>query len=195
MYTIKQKGKKYAFLDDGQALLTPMGNPVVTAYKSLADRLLADLNTHGDDPSDPVSLVAFHYAMIDFFSTMPREDLELSIVIGLSPESDWTFHCPTAEPQQHMKWMNTFGTYSVCANEAVEWLATLSRMQLCAVCIIGRALESVNIPFIVAVALQGERDLKSFARSVNKYYPYVSTKDLKTYFDNYLFYYGVEKAE
>ena len=50
-------------------------------------------------------------------------------------------------------------------------------MQLCAVCVIGRSLESVNIPFIVATALTPE-ELKTYAKEVYEYYPYVSRRGL-----------------
>ena len=70
MYSISNCDEGYAIEKDSKALLTTMGHPVRTAFKPLADRLIKDLEKYGEDPSDPVSIVAFHYAMIDFFYNM-----------------------------------------------------------------------------------------------------------------------------
>ena len=191
MYALSKDDTVYSFNKDGKPLQTPMGRPVKTHFESLAKRLLADLETYGENPSDPVSLVAFHYAMTDFFDVMPREELEYSVAPGLDRENDWTFNCPTATPETMMNWMALFGSYSTNAERAKDWLSSLSPIQLCAVTVLGRALESVNIPFIVATMLS-RRDVNSYAKSVNAHYPYVETKDLKTYFDNYLFYFTLE---
>ena len=72
MYSISKSdcGEWYCIEKESKPLLTTMGHPVRTAFKSLADKLLTDLEKYGEDPSDPVSIVAFHYAMIDFFYNM-----------------------------------------------------------------------------------------------------------------------------
>lgn len=192
MYGIRQDGDWYLIEKDSQPLLTPMGRPVKTIHKSLADRLISDLKKHGESPSDPVSIVAFHYAMIDFFSVMPRAELEKSVAIGLDPENDWTFNCPTAAPEHMIKWLNLFGTSSQNIERGKRWLSSLSLPQLCAVCVIGRALESVNIPFILATMLSS-RDIKKYAKEIHTYYPYVNINDLSTYFENFLFYFSLDE--
>lgn len=192
MYTIKRDDTLFVFETNGQPLLTPMMNRVTTQFPSLAKKLLSDLNEYGEDPSNPLSLVAFHYAMLDFFSNnAPRAELEHSVAIGLSEQNDWTFNCPTAAPEMLMDWMGIFGIGSSNAESGKEWLSSLSLMQLCAVTIIGRALESVNIPFIVATRMS-PKDVKRYAKAVNAYYPYVTAKDLVKYFENFMFYYSLE---
>ena len=138
-------------------------------------------------------MVAFHYAMIDFFSVMPREGLERSIVIGLDRESDWTFNCPTATPEPMMAWISLFGMHSPNAELAERWIASLTLRQLCAVCVLGRAVESVNIPYIVATALE-PRGVKSYAEAVNERYPYVGVQDLIRFLENFLFYFTLEES-
>ena len=175
---------------DGQPLLTPMMRPVKTVFRPLADRLLEDLTAYGEDPSNPVSLVAFQYAMIDFFSVMPREELEHSIATGLDHENDWTFNCPTAAPEPLMHWTKLFGTHSENAGRGKEWLSSLTLIQLCAAYVIGRALRSVNISYIVATF--NPHDVESYAKEVNGCCPFVKIEDMTKYFENYLFFFTLE---
>lgn len=193
MYGVRKDGDWYCIEKGSDLLTTPMGKPVRTLYKPLADKLVCDLEEYGESPKDPVSICAFHYAMIDFFATMPRGELEHSVAIGLDPENDWTFNCPTAMPEPMMNWIATFGTSSSNTARGKDWLSTLSLMQLCAVCVIGRALESVNIPFIVATMLD-RKHITKYAKEVDKYYPYVGLKDLVRYLENFLYYFSLENT-
>ena len=191
MYKVSEHGEGFTIEEDDEPLTTPGGRLVRTTYRALADRLRDDLETYGDDPSDPVSLVAFHYAMIDFFADMSRLALERNVASGLERENDWTFSCPTATPEPMMKWMGLFGTHSSQASDAEEWLSTLNRMQLCAGCVLGRAIESVNIPYIVATRLSSA-DVGDYAEEVSNFYPYADAEELAKYFENFLFYFSLE---
>lgn len=191
MYTISEDGDSLLIKKDGQPLLTPMMRPVRTVFRPLADRLLEDLATYGEDPSNLMSLVAFQYAMTDFFSVMPREELEHSIAIGLDGENDWTFNCPTIAPEPLAHWTKLFGTHAENAVCGKEWLASLTPSQLCAVYMLGRALRSVNIPYIVATTLN-PHDVKSYAEEVHGCCPFVKAEDMIRYFENYLFLFALE---
>lgn len=191
MYSMRHDGDAYLIEKNSQPLLTPMGNAVKTIHKSLAERLVADLREYGESPSDPVSILAFHYPMLDFFSIVPREQLELSVATGLDPQNDWTFRCPSAAPEHMMKWMALFGTSSSNVERGKEWLSSLNLRQLCAVCVLGRALESVNIPFILATVIPRE-DVAKYAKEVSHYYHFVSLRDLSKYFENFLFYFTID---
>jgi len=138
-------------------------------------------------------MVAFHYPMIDFFNVAPRVELEHSIAIGLDRENDWTFNCPTATPEPMMRWMGFFGTHSTRAEQGKKWLSTLSLIQLCAVCVVGRVTESVNIPFTVASEQLSEKEIVEYAKVINEFYPYLSTRDLTQILNNFLFYFNLEK--
>ncbi len=188
MYKMVQEGDNFTVYKDDIMLRTPQGSQVCTKFEPLATKLLGDLMSYGEDPSDPISLVAFHYAMIDFFAIIPREELERNVALGLEQSNDWTFNCPSVAPETMMPWYSVFGTYDSNYKEAIEWLKTLTRMQLCAVCVIGRALESVNIPFIAA-HLKKARDMKVLVDMIHRNYPYVGKKDLKKYLDNYMYYF------
>ena len=191
MYQIKKDGEWYVVYKNQDALLTPQGRTVKTRYQELADRLVLDLERFGEDPANPLSLVAFHYPLIDFFTQGPRAELEHSVSIGLDRESDWSLVCPSAEPNFMMRWLGTFGSGQTQSEEGKKWLSSLSSMQLCAVCVIGRTLESVNIPYIVATKLELSM-IRGFAKEIVNYYPYVSVDDLKRYLDNFLFYFKLK---
>ena len=191
MYTISKDGESLLIEKDNQPLLTPMMHPVRTAFRPLADRLLEDLAAYGEDPSNPVSLVAFQYAMVDFFSAMPREQLEQSIAIGLDQENDWTFNCPTVAPEPLMHWMKLFGAYAENTARGKEWLSSLTLTQLCAAYVFGRAVKSVNIPYIVATRLNPV-DVTSFSKEVHGCCPFIAAEDLVKYIENYLFFFTLE---
>lgn len=190
MYGFRKDGEWYFIEKNSKVLTTPMGQPVKTRNMALADRLVADLKKYGESPSDPVSIVAFHYAMLDFFSTVPRQELESNVAIGLDPENDWTFDCPAAS-ELKMKWMANFAKHYSNTEPGKKWLSTLSTMQLCAVCVIGRALESVNIPFIVATTLSPDQ-IAGFAKTIHAFYPYVRTKEIQQYLESFLLYFHLE---
>ena len=190
VYTSKQEGDEYTIYKNDNVLVTPQARIVKTKYQALADRLLLDLAKYGEKPTNPLSIVAFHYPMIDFFAEGPRGELENSVSLGLDRGNDWTLECPSAEPNFWMRWVGVFGSPQIQSEEGKKWLTELSLMQLCAVCIIGKVLESVNIPYIVATKLKPSA-LKFFAKEIVKFYPYVTEKELACYFDNYSFYFNV----
>jgi hypothetical protein len=193
MYEIDKQGDSLCIMKDGAPVHTPMGNPVQTRLPAIAKRLVKDLKRYGDDASDPRSIVAFQYPMIDFFLTESRKDLEGSVVAGLNQHADWTLSCPSAAPEMTMAWMSLFGHPTEQSDAAKTWLSDLSLRQLCAVTVLGRNLESVNIPFIVATLLKPE-GLGAYAAEVAKRYPCVSRAGVKTMFDNYLFYFHADSG-
>jgi len=191
MYTISKDGDSLSIEKKEQPLLTPMMRPVRTIFRPLADRLLEDLAAYGEEPSNPVSLVTFQYAMTDFFSVMPREELEHSVAMGFDRENDWTFNCPTIAPEPLKNWVKLFGTHSDNAWRGKKWLSSLTLTQLCAVYVIGRALKSVNIPYIVATMLNPD-DTRSYVKDVHGCYPFVEIEALTRYFENYRFFFMLE---
>jgi len=167
-----------------------MGYAVECHSEEVAKQLCKDLDEFGEEPSNPLSLVAFQYAFIDFFSKLPRQELEESVSSGLDINWDWTFSCPTATPKPLMDWIALFGTHSANAANGKNWLSTLSLTQLCAVSVLGRAIESVNIPFILATSLK-PKHLSKFSAEVSKRYGTYSKEKCNAIFNKYLFYYNV----
>lgn len=191
MYTVQPQNDGFQILKAGQPLRTPMGRLVTTNSEPIADKLVEHLELFGEDPSDPQSIVAFHYSYLDFFEKGARPPLEHSVAIGLEEAHDWTYGCPSADPHRMMEWWGAFGRGPAQAEAGKEWLAGLSMMQLGAVCVVGRALESVNIPFIVATSLK-KKSLPAFIKVVDEQFPFMGPKGLKAVFDNYLLYFNAE---
>jgi len=193
MYSTQVQNGLYLIQKNGKQLLTPGGTAVKSSIKVLAERLVTDLECYGEDPGDPVSLVAFHYSMLDYFVDAPIKTIQCQLTDSFDPEWDWTLTCPTAYPHNMFKWWELFGMNGSNVEKGLEWLETLSMMQLCAVTIVTAYTGSVNIAFIVATVLN-KSDLKKFVKEVNKWNKFESQSDLLKVFENYLFYFN-EGAE
>ena len=193
MYTIQPHDDGFQILKAGQELRTPMGRLVSTKSEPIARKLVEHLELFGEDPSDPQSLVSFHYSYLDFFENGARPPLEHSVAIGLDEAHDWTYGCPSADPHRMMEWWGAFGRGPAQAEAGKEWLSTLSMQQLGAVCVVGRALESVNIPFIVATSLK-KKSLPAFIEVVDRHFPFLGAKGLKAVFENFLLYFNPEAS-
>jgi len=196
MYTIKEQDGWYYLKKDGQQLHAPGGKVVKSMFKDLAERLAEDLEKYGEDPSDPVSLVAFHYAMTAFFLDNPRPMLEHSVEIGLSTDWDWTLANNPPDPHVWMAWVGLFGTPESQIEKGKEWVKSLTMMQLCATTVVGRYFESVNIPYIVATEIVPRKlSLKRFVQRIRKYNPYLDVDNCAKVLENFVFYFNVDKGE
>ena len=193
-YKYIKQDDSFVFYKERKKLRTPMGSYVTTNYESIAERLVKDLNEFGENPSNPISLVAIHYSISDFYSNkeLGRDSLEHSITIGLDQDKDWTFNCPSENPDVLMMWHDTFGLFEEQSIKGKGWVKTLSIMQLCAICVIGRALESFNIPYIIS-NIKDVKELDHYSQFINEFYPYIGIEDLNKYFANLLFYFNVER--
>lgn len=133
IYTLIEEKDGYSIFKDGQIFTTPACLPARTKTRTLAERLIKDLNALGDDPSEPASIFAFNAPIIDFFSMLPRVELEDSVLSGLSNDFDWTMRSPSAEPNFMMNWVSLFGNGGDQLEKGVKWIKSLSLSQLCAV--------------------------------------------------------------
>ena len=193
VYGYTESNNEFTIICNDKPVKSPNGNIVITKNMTLAEKLVSDLETYGNDPSNPGSIVAFHYPFIDFFSVNPREELEFNVSSGLDMYNDWTLICPSAEPGYFMAWMNLFGNGTEQSEKGKAWLKQLSLKQLCAVCVLGRVIESVNIPYIVATELPAN-EIHSFVQKISAIYQYVSAEELTLYIKNYLFYFNLDNA-
>lgn len=196
MYRLLRDGEFYTICKGNEPLYTPMGTRVTTDSEILAKRLVKHLTEHGESPSNPVSIVAFHYAMIDFFANMSRMETERSVAIGFDEENDWTMSCPSPDPEIMMKWWSVFGRpmSSEERDQAKGWLSSLTLNQLCAVCVIGRFAESVNIPYRLLTNTK-VLNINKFAMEIVKFYPFVTSEELFQAFDNFVFYSTLDDNE
>lgn len=146
MYTIEKKDNVYYVLKDGDYVLTPAKNKLRTIYHTLANAIVDKLNN--SNIFSPTSIIDYHYYRIDQVS-QESQDVLINDLVSLI-KNDWTFKCPTAEPNAQMKWMSYFGTYMSQCERITAWIKSLSLIQLSAVCIYSRLMGSINIPFTLA---------------------------------------------
>jgi len=192
MYTINEREGWYYLEKNGRQLTSLGGNRVRTMFKDLAERLVVDLEKYGESPSSPVSLVAFHYSMLDFFVDGNREDMERQIIIGFDRGWDWTLTCPSGNPDLMMEWMSLFGRGETQIENGIAWVKTLTKMQLCAVTVIGAYFESVNIPYLVATLISA-KELKKYVQQIQRFQIWVSVEDGTKALENFLFYFNVDE--
>lgn len=187
-YKIIRQDAEFVITKDGSPVTTPAGRALATPSKELAERLVQHLCKFGEQPGDAISLVTFHFSYLDFFNTVPRPELERSIALGLDEDKDWTFTQRPVGTASDAKWVKLFGTHANNASAGKHWLSSLPLTQLCAVCVIGRYLESVNIPYILATQLSFGQ-VPAFAKDVHDRYPYMSADSILVAFGNFLFYF------
>lgn len=192
MYSFKQDGDNYIFFKGENELLTPGGAAVTTNHQPLAVRLLEDLDKYGEEWTSALSMVTFHYQMIDIFSKSSRAQIEHLLLTAMDRNNDWTFDCPSKIPEIILEWVSIFGTHADNYAQTKEWFPTLNIMQLTAICVIESTLESVNIPFVVATKIQPQ-NMPKFINQVYFQFPYGSREEIKQYLDNFLFYFNLEK--
>ncbi|HNY69350.1 MAG TPA: tetratricopeptide repeat protein [Syntrophorhabdus sp.] len=193
MYRSVKKDRWYWIYKDDEPVLTPMNAPVITSHQLLADRLVSNLEQYGETPSNPESIAAFHYTLIDFFLNTPRDENEYLIAKGLDEENDWTFRCPAAGQDCMMRWWAVFGQPMSAEKkeEKRKWLSSLTLMQLCAVNVISRYTGSVNIACRLATSVD-RSTLRQYAGDIVAFYPYLRAKTLYQAFENFLFYFTLE---
>jgi tetratricopeptide (TPR) repeat protein len=193
MYRSVKQDRWYCIHKEDAPVMTPMNAPVITSSQSLAERLVSDLEEFGEVPSNPESIVAFHYALIDFFLNAPRDENEYLIAKGLDKENEWTFSCPAAGHDCMMKWWAVFGQPMSAEQqeETKKWLSSLTMMQLCAVSVISRYTGSVNIAYRLATIVD-RSNIGQYARDIVAFYPYLRVKTLYQAFDNFIFYFTLE---
>lgn len=150
--------------------------------------MLDHLNTFGEDLESPTSLVCFHYSMLDFFSSMPRKVLEGEVAAGIDECCDWTFDQFIQSDISEKKWQSLFGEADKRIEEVLDWLKILERHQLCAVCVVGINLGSVNIAYIVATQIE-DKDLERFIEQAYDLHPYGYDNEVLPVLKNFLYYF------
>ena len=194
LYRYENKDNTYHFFRNDSPLLTPNGSPVKTKSPVLADRLQKHLEEYGESPNNVKSIVAFVYPLIDFFSQIPADIIKEQLLSGYDRYSDWTFNCPTANPGILMEWVAFFGSQDQFEG-CKKWIMNLNSRELCAAYVLNAAIGSLNIPYILATNDLDQKGLKTFAKKVNEFFPYTGGVDLNKYFDNFKFFYFLEKHE
>ncbi len=95
-YSLQETGPGWTLYEQDAPLLSPMGHPVATVHRSLAERLLESVRTANDqDDLTPFSLQVWY---LDFGCRVPVEHLRASVLSGLDPRWDVACNAP-ADPR------------------------------------------------------------------------------------------------
>jgi len=196
LYTYENKENLYFILKNGEQLKTPGGQDVKTKIESIAKRLVQDLLKYGEDPSRPDSVVSMHYSSLDFGLRMSKEEAIADIQRSLLAPFDWTSSCPSANPNEWMRWKSFFGDWEERREQIKAWLQTLSMMKRSAVACVGNSFETLNIPYIIGSTLDKEglhEDFDNYLKEINDliehYYDFPSGSDFQI-LKTFAFYYN-----
>ena len=186
MFAYEKDKDIFYIIKNSKRLYTPTKSLVYTSSQTLADNLIKDMKIYGEDPTDICSIIAFHYAYLDFYKNSTREVIESNIASGLDEKLDWTFY---QQDNQNNK-VKVFGEFQEQRLKCLKWLSQISLHQLAAVCVVGRALESVNVAYLAMETYKGA-DIHTLISLVLKFYPYIDKKTLKTFFNNFFIYFNI----
>ncbi|MDR1855942.1 MAG: hypothetical protein LBR22_02105 [Desulfovibrio sp.] len=189
MLSIINRDGEFYLLDEGEPLLTPKGTPVSTTSQILAHRMLEDIRRHGIDESCPSCVVGYQFAYLDHFATVPREEILAPMLKSVpsvdtarprgtwAGEKDWTLHCPMAA-DRFQDWMRTFLALDREHIASIgAWLRSLSRVWLCAVSVLAKAMRSYNIPFLLATKVPAPR-LRPWAGAVHRHCTFMDETEI-----------------
>jgi hypothetical protein len=146
-YYIKS-GNGFQILNNGAPVLTPGGNPVITASEAVVKRTVDQMNADGEIYDSAASIVCFLYSAIDFFTNRRKEDMIRDILSDF--ERDWTLSSPYHGSRNDSIWKNNFGTPEVRRIEVIKWLNDLPKHQVGGVFVITATMDSPNLAFILS---------------------------------------------
>jgi hypothetical protein len=73
---VSQVGAWFAVVSEGAPVRTPMGTPVVSRHRALAEEVAADVERHGVDPTAKTTMFSLQASYLDFGLRVKREVLE-----------------------------------------------------------------------------------------------------------------------
>ena len=95
-FSLQESGSGWTLYEQDVPHLTPMGHPVATVHRPLAERLLEGVRAQNEqDTPTPYSLQVWY---LDFGRRVPVEHLRASVLTGLDPRWDVASN-PPADPR------------------------------------------------------------------------------------------------
>lgn len=191
-YSVKKKDDKYVIYEDDHIFTTPLGNQVTTLYKSIADRILLDIDRYGTDFHSADSILSWHFTTIDSFAPMSHNRVEQILASSFLKTVDWT-----CREYHGSAWLNYFGKWEDRHDLILKWLHNATIMQMTAACCIGNAYHSLNLALTLAAIMErdaGNARAESFsnlAHIIEDNTLYGSYSDLINDFQTFELYYGI----
>lgn len=176
---------------------TPNGEPLLTTYESLANRIFDDLDRFGDDCYTAESILPWHFTMVENFSKMAHSEVETVLDTSFLQKPDWTFDIA----QDDATWADLFGEENKRKDAIREWLSKSTHMQMSAACCIGNAYFSLNIAFILARLMENfegrklHREFIRLAKLIAENSDYGPVNDIVEVFKTFELYYGIPLYE
>jgi hypothetical protein len=187
MYQAYWENGTYVASADGKTLFTPAGNAVTTTSEPLSKLLIRHLAEFGPDNGNWLSIIHFHYPMLDFVRQYPRQSVILHLMLGLDPFNDWTFKAPPVGTAHSERWIPVFGEATERIKVGRIWMDGLNENQLCAVMVLGKDMKSINVAYLAARS-SGEDELRSLAANLRVFKPELLGFPLEELLDNFNFY-------
>lgn len=149
-YSISENNGSFTLCLGSNAVETPTGNALTTNSKAIAERLLSDLNTKGYVFNTLDSSLAWQFTYLDNFSKMHGDELRKLMDDCFLTPPDWTNRV-SEETDEHVTY---FGTWNYRKPMIQKWIAGCSRIQITALCCMGNAYHTLNIPYVLAHILE-----------------------------------------
>ena len=171
-------------------LTTPGGMRIFTKLKELAEKIYEDYDQFGDGVDSDLSIIPWHFEMLDRFLPMKREDMEDIVIKEYPIDNDWTFDVEDNDSKK------IFGDKEIRIKEIKKWLDSCHPMLLNAAYQIAKRFNSLNIPYLLALYMEKykRKDLMDkfgeLADCIAKTDKYRSQDFILSRFNNFFVYYG-----
>lgn len=201
-YSIELEDKFYYIKSGNEYVVTPRGQKVRTLYLELAEALLEDILQFGEESySYPTSLLSYHFTCMDGFSRMGDEAPDALLNTGW--ENEWTFKpCPSPDPIKTMEWVMIMGHPNERIDQIRNWIKKCSCMQLSAIACVYNYYMSMNLAYMMAVAIElqdteenKKEAIKEIAKYFNTYDYSFDINEFKYIFEKFDLYYGIHFKE
>ena len=201
-YSIIKKDAFYEVYQGKEVLKTPNGVVAHTRYLPVAEQLMTDWKEQGyDSYCSPSSLLSYHFTMMEYFASMPKEDI-VNMLNSLNWEKGWSFNgCPSPNPHVMMKWMFFFGQRNTKIELVQKWLNNLTHMQLVAATCVYNAFMDFNVSYYMAVVVEDVPEEEQ-EDAIREFYDFYSLYDDVFDYDSFLavferfrLYYGIHFKE
>lgn len=195
-YSCNLENDRYVIFKEDKYLTTPSGKKVTTLYKPLADRILHDLDLFGENYHSVESILSWHYTLIENFASQDRYIVSQYLYDSFLLQPDWT--CSGGRTSE---WYKQFGEWLDRQPFIAQWLDRMTHMQLTAACCVGKAYESLNVAFSLAVIMErfsgAEREdkFRSVASLLAMSNLYGTQEQILDVFKTFELYYGIHLEE